>query len=67
MSYKKVKTFPLPEYMPSDEEKKWQSFCIDNGIIISPMGINGNPKEWNIGVAFAGRHKQVHKSPSVYT
>ena len=31
------------------------------------MGINDKPKEWHIGIAFAGRHKEVHKSPSIYT
>lgn len=57
----------LPDYLPSAEEREWQSYCIDKGIIISPMGINDKPQEWHIGVAFTGRHKQVHKSPSIYT
>jgi len=57
----------LPDYMPSAEEYKWSSYCIENGIIISPIGINDKPKEWHIGVSFVGRHKEVHKSPSIYT
>ena len=67
MSWKKAKPAYLPDYSASEEENKWHTYCIENGIIISPMGINGNIKEWKIGVAFSGRHKQVHKSPTVYT
>lgn len=67
MSWKKSKPQPLPDYMPSDEENKWLTYCIENGIIVSPMGINGKPKEWHIGISFAGRHKQVNKTPSIYT
>jgi len=62
----KSKQEPMPHYVPSDEEHKWYTYCIENGIIISPMGIKDNFNEWRIGVAFKGNHKKVNLSPSIY-
>ena len=67
MGVRKKKSAALPDYMPTQEERDWFSHCVNNGIIISPMGINGKPDEWHIGISFKGRHKEVNKTPSIYT
>lgn len=61
----KKKQQPMPDYIPSDEEVKWHNYCINKQIRISPMGINGEPNKWKIGISI-GDHKKVHYAPSIY-
>ena len=48
----------------ADEELKWQKFCIDNGIIISPEPTSKGmyPQEWRIAVSFMPNFKKVYKN-----
>ena len=55
----------LPEYIPSDEERKWYMHCIRNGIIISPIGTD-NPGKWYIGIAEEANYKKVYNSKFIY-
>jgi hypothetical protein len=63
MKWRKRK--PMPDYLPSDEERKWHKYCTDNNIIVSPMGIQNEDSKWKIGIAI-GNHKEVHYSPHIY-
>ena len=38
------KPIPMPDYLPSPEQQKWHKHCVDKGIIISPIGIQGEKK-----------------------
>ena len=60
------KPVPMPDYIPSKEESKWHKYCIDNGIIISPIGIKNEQNKWHIGIAMSNNHKQVHLAPYEY-
>jgi len=64
----KKETKWMPEYSPSDEENKWHIFCVNNGIIISPIAAQRgpNPKEWRVGISFMPDYKKVNLSPSIY-
>lgn len=64
----KKETKWMPEYSSSDEENKWYTFCVNNGIIISPIAAQRgpNPKEWKIGVSFMPNYKKINLSPSIY-
>ena len=37
-------------YIPNEEERNWHSYCINNGIIISPIPTKQGayPEEWRI-------------------
>lgn len=59
------KSVPMPNYIPSDEEQKWHLYCTRNNIIISPIGINGEPNKWKIGISIKD-HKKVHYAPHIY-
>lgn len=58
----------MPKYVPSDEERSWYEFCVNNNIIISPVAAEQgtNPKEWRIGISI-NDHKKVNKTPTIYT
>ena len=55
----------MPNYIPSDEEQEWHKHCVRKGIIISPIGINGEPNKWKIGISI-GDYKKVHYAPHIY-
>jgi len=59
----------MPYYEPSDEENKWHNFCINKGIIISPIAATKgpNPEEWKIGISFMPNYKKINLTPTVYT
>lgn len=59
------KPVPMPNYIPSAEEQEWYKYCVRKGIIISPMGVNGEPDKWKIGISI-GDHKKVHYAPHIY-
>lgn len=62
---KKYKKSWMPDYMPSDEERKWYEHGIEKGIRISPSPSTNdpNPKKWHLAVF--SRDKWI-KSPNVY-
>jgi hypothetical protein len=64
----KQKTEWMPHYMASDEEIEWYNFCVNKGIIVSPIANQKgpNPKEWKIGVSFMPNFKKINLTPSVY-
>ena len=47
-------------YIPNDEERKWHSYCVNNGIIISPIPTTQGayPEEWRIGISFMPNYKK---------
>jgi len=55
-------------FVASDEQLKWHKYCIDNGIIISPIPTTSDPypEEWNIGISFMPNYRKIHKTPTVY-
>ena len=64
----KKETKWMPNYDPSAEEYIWHNFCVNKGIIISPIAAQQgpNPKEWRIGVSFMPNYKKVNLTPNVY-
>jgi len=64
----KPKTIWMPEHSPSKEQTKWHNFCINQGIIISPIAAQQgpNPTEWKIGISFMPNFKKINLTPSVY-
>ncbi len=55
----------LPNYIPSDEERKWYKYCVDNDIRISPVGTE-TPGKWYIGISDPGNYKKVYNSKFIY-
>jgi hypothetical protein len=55
-------------YIPNEEERNWHSYCINNGIIISPIPTTQGtyPEEWRIGISFMPDYKKIHETPTVY-
>jgi len=45
------KPTPMPNYIPSKEEWEWHKACVDNGVIISPYGIQYEKSKWRIAIA----------------
>lgn len=62
---RKKKQEPMPDYIASDDEIKYWRYCCSKDIRISPIGINGEPNKWKIGIS-VGDHKKVHYAPSIY-
>lgn len=64
----KKETKWMPAYQASEEEMEWHNFCINNGIIISPIAAQRgpNPSEWRIGISFMPNYKKVNLTPTVY-
>jgi hypothetical protein len=62
---RKKKQEPLPDYIASEDEIKYWQYCCSKDIRISPIGINGEPNKWKIGIS-VGDHKKVHYAPSIY-
>lgn len=60
------KPIPMPNYIPSPEEQKWHKHCLDKGIIISPIGIQGEQNKWKIGIAMASDYRNIHYAPYEY-
>ncbi len=65
MPKKYTKAKPL-NYEPTEEQITAYNWGVDNGYIISPLGISGKLDEYRIGIATSGNHKVVRKDPSVY-
>ena len=61
---KKQKT--MPEYTPTAEEHEAYMWGVEEGIIISPMGIKGTQDEWKVGIANSFNYKDVKLSPETY-
>ena len=55
-------------YIPNEEERNWHSYCVNNGIIISPIPTRQGayPEEWRIGISFMPDYKKIHETPTVY-
>jgi hypothetical protein len=63
------KSIPMPDYMPTKEERAWHKYCLDNNIIISPLAAEKglNCKKWKIAIAFYPNYKKINLTPTVYT
>ena len=58
--------FRLPDYQVSPEEQKAYEYCVNNDIIISPIGISDDAGKWYIGIATPDNYKKVYKSKHIY-
>ena len=56
----------MPDYTPTDFEQEAYMWGINEGIIISPMGIKANESEWHVGISSHWTPKEVTKSPVTY-
>ena len=57
---------PMPDYIPTKNETEWHKYCVDHGIIISPMAIKNEKNKWHIGIAMRNTYKKVHLAPYEY-
>jgi hypothetical protein len=50
------------------EQLKWQKYCVNNGIIISPQPTSKGmyAEEWRIAVSFMPNYKKIYLTPTVY-
>ena len=53
----KKDAYKMPSYTTTVEEEKWHSYCMDNNIRISPIGIFKEPGQWKIGINI-GKYKR---------
>lgn len=65
---KKKKDYKLPDYLPSKEENEAYIYCVRNNIRISPLGINGQPGKWKIGVNVGpyAKGEKINIAPHIY-
>tara|TARA_Y100000004_G_scaffold9297_1_gene10194 strand:+ start:1005 stop:1298 length:294 start_codon:yes stop_codon:yes gene_type:complete len=65
---KKKDAYKMPPHNASNEQMKWQKYCIDNNIRISPYGINNEPGKWKIAIALGPykRGEKIYYAPNVY-
>ena len=65
---KKSRGNPMPNYVPTEEERKWMSYCINNNIRISQQPEKGEIGLWRMTVNIGPykRGEVPHLSPSVY-
>lgn len=58
----------MPDYLASDEERKWYNFCVKNDIRISPYGIQDDNDRWHIAINIGPykKYEKPHLSPSKY-
>ena len=61
--YQKKKQF---KYEPSEEEVTAYNWGVENGYIISPMGINSMADAYRIGISTVSNYKNVKKDPNIY-
>ena len=46
----KKQIYRMPDYEPTDDERKYYIWGLDNGVFISPDGINNDPDHWYLAV-----------------
>ena len=56
----------MPDYIPTKDETEWHKYCVNNGIIISPIAIKNEKNKWHIGIAMINTYKKVHLAPYEY-
>ncbi len=63
---KEQSKYRLPECNPTEEQQKYDNYCVNKNIIISPIGINATPGKWYIGISTPDNYKKVYKSKFIY-
>ncbi len=56
------------DFIATDEQLKWDKFCIKNNIIISPSPVTTGfyPEEWRVAVSLGSDYKTIYKTPNAY-
>ncbi|OUV25957.1 MAG: hypothetical protein CBC57_03605 [Euryarchaeota archaeon TMED97] len=56
------------DFMPTKEQLKWDKYCIENDIRISPWPVSQglNPEEWRVAVSLGSDYKTIYKTPNTY-
>ena len=62
---KKENKKPL-DYQPTESEFEAYIWGVNNGYIISPLGISGSSDDYRIGIATRDQWAQVKKDPATY-
>ena len=52
---------------PSEMELSAYHWGVNNGYIISPLGISGDSDNYRIGIAVRGTPNNVNKDPNIYS
>jgi hypothetical protein len=65
---KKKDAYKMPPHTASRDQTKWQQYCINNNIRISPYGINNQPGKWKIAIALGSYKKseKIYYAPHIY-
>ena len=63
---REAKKRQLPDYIPTEDERTWYSYCVRNNIRISPMG-HDSVGSWKIGISTPEDYRKVYYAPHVYT
>ncbi len=56
------------DFIATNEQLKWDNFCIKNNIRISPSPITHGfyPEEWRVAVSLGSDYKTIYKTPNTY-
>lgn len=55
-------------FMATEEQIKWDKYCIENNIRISPWPVSNGfyPEEWRVAVSLGSNYKTIYKTPNTY-
>ena len=56
----------LPHYDATEEEDSWYHYCVNNGIIISPVAIGQTIGQWHIGISEEANYQKIYRSKEIY-
>tara|TARA_B100000035_G_C21035718_1_gene570829 strand:+ start:4571 stop:4864 length:294 start_codon:yes stop_codon:yes gene_type:complete len=56
------------DFVPTKEQIKWDDFCIENNIRISPSPVTHGfyPEEWRVAVSLGDDYKTIYKTPKTF-
>ena len=58
----------MPDYLPTDDQRKHYAWCINNNIrIFTALQNYADNNLWKIGISIGPEYKKHHLSPSTYT
>ena len=63
---KEAKKRQVPDYIPTDDERRWHEHCSRLNIRISPVALLDNaPGKWQIGISIPDNYKKIYRSPEI--
>tara|TARA_R100001460_G_scaffold33140_1_gene64796 strand:- start:4890 stop:5177 length:288 start_codon:yes stop_codon:yes gene_type:complete len=55
-------------FVATEEQIKWDKYCIENNIRVSPWPVSSGfyPEEWRVAVSLGSNYKTIYKTPKTY-